>query len=143
MRNTMRPKFLFSIIGFVAVFAVILAMLTIGFIPLSADANINPQAGVQHVTVEPVEVQVDAGAFIPTAEPLASQVTPSQNDPSDGLSLLKSRCARCHTTQSLIQIKKSNAEWEKALANMEAMGVHLDESEKVILIDYIATADTP
>lgn len=143
----MRPKYLFSIISIVAVFAVILVMLAIGFIPLSADTKSNLQAGVRDVTVEPVEVQADSGAFIPTAEPLASQMAPSRDGQSqDGLSqggpaLLKSRCARCHTTQSLTQIKKSTAEWEKALAKMESMGVHLDENEKNILIDYLAAAD--
>lgn len=145
----MRPKYLFSIISIVAVFAVILVMLAIGFIPLSADAKTNPQAGVRDVTVETVEVQADSGAFTPTAEPLASQMAPSRDGPSqdgisqDGSSLLKIRCARCHTTQSLIQIEKSKAEWVKALAKMESIGVQLDENEKNILIDYLAVADKP
>jgi hypothetical protein len=40
-----------------------------------------------------------------------------------------------------MQIKKPRAEWEKTLAQMEAMGVHLDNSEKAVLLDYLALAD--
>ncbi len=136
----MRPKYLFTIIGFVTAIAVILVMLAIGFIPLDPFTKINPQSGARDVPVESVEVQDDGGAFISsTIEPPANEVTLLQ----DGPSLLESHCARCHSTQRITHIKKSYAEWEKALAQMEAMGVHLDESEKVVLLNYLAAADKP
>jgi hypothetical protein len=136
----MRPKYLFITISFVTAIAVILVMLATGFIPLDTFTKINPQSGARDVPVESVEVQDDAGAFISsTIEPPATQVTLLQ----DGPSLLESHCARCHSTQRITKIKKSYAEWEKALAQMEAMGVHLDESEKVVLLNYLAAADKP
>jgi hypothetical protein len=136
----MRPKYLFTTIGFLTAIAVILVMLSKGFIPLSTFTKVNPQSGGRDVPVESVEVQDDAGVLITsTIEPPATQVTLLQ----DGSSLLESHCARCHSTQKITQIKKSYAEWERALAQMEGMGVHLDESEKVVLLNYLAAAGKP
>jgi hypothetical protein len=136
----MRPRYIFATIGFVTVFVVILVMLTAGFIPPGPVTKISTQTGPRNVSVESAEVQVDAGAsHSSTPEPLASPVTPKQ----DGPSLLESHCAQCHITRSLEQIKKSHAEWETTLAKMEAMGVHLNESEKVVLFEYLAVTDKP
>jgi hypothetical protein len=37
--------------------------------------------------------------------------------------------------------KKSRSGWEKTLEQMEALGVHLEDTEKAILLDYLATSD--
>jgi cytochrome c5 len=136
----MRPKYLFTTISFVLVFAVVLVMLAIGFIPLRGGNQADSQSDAREVTVERVDVQIAASTYIPsTTEPLVSETASRQ----DGPSLLESHCAQCHNTQSLEQTKKSYAEWEKTLSHMETMGVHLDESEKVVLIKYLAVTDNP
>jgi hypothetical protein len=134
----MRPRYIFATIGSVAVFFVILVMLAAGFIPPDAISKRSSQSAVNSRTPDSAEVQVDAGTpQFSTPEPLATPVALEQ----DGPSLLKSRCAQCHITRSLEQIKKSQAEWETTLAKMETMGVHLDEAEKVVLVEYLAAAD--
>jgi cytochrome c5 len=137
----MRPRYIFATIGFASVFVVILIMLAAGFIPPDAVSKMISKSAVMSRTPEPVEIQVDAGAFhssTPTAS-LASSLAPEQ----DGPSLLESHCAQCHTTQRLGHIKKSQTEWETTLAQMEAIGVHLTENEKVVLLNYLSTAGKP
>ena len=90
--------------------------------------------------MEHVAVQIDAGALVSTTtEPVASQAAPMQ----DGLELLKTHCAQCHVTAWFDQIEKPRAEWEEALARMEAMGVQLSDTEKDVLLNYLAVADKP
>jgi cytochrome c5 len=122
----------------ITIFAVIQVLLAACSTPPSTVAQTNSLSDVGDALVERVEVQADAGGLISaTTEPVTPQVTPLQ----DGLSLLESRCTQCHIAQWLMQIKKPRAKWEKTLAQMEAMGVHLDNSEKAVLLDYLALAD--
>ena len=86
------------------------------------------------------EVQDGTGAPVSTAiEPAAPQERPKK----DGTALLESHCAKCHLVKWLQQIKKPPGEWEKTLAQMEAMGVHLQDAEKVDLLNYLTDADKP
>jgi hypothetical protein len=39
----------------------------------------------------------------------------------------------------LEQIVQPRSDWEEELAEMEGFGVRLDEAEKAILLDYLAT----
>jgi cytochrome c5 len=134
----MRLRYLFTTISFVIVFAVVLVMLAIGFIPLSAGNQINSQSNIRNVPVERVDVRITAGATISsTTEPLVFQAASLQ----DGSSLLESHCAQCHNTKSLEKTKKSYAEWKKTLSHMETMGVHLNDSEKVDLLNYLTATD--
>lgn len=136
----MRPKYLFITISFVMVLAVVLVMLAIGFIPLRGGNQINPQPEARGAPVEHVDVQIATSTFIPsTKAPPVSQKVSLQ----DGPSLLESHCAQCHPTQGLEKTQKSYAEWEKSLSHMETMGVHLDESEKTILLKYLAVTANP
>jgi hypothetical protein len=85
-------------------------------------------------------VEVQAGDSTPnpsTREPVASQLVPL----SDASSLIANHCRRCHTEDSLKQIKKTPAEWEEALAMMKWMGVRLTDAERITLIEYLAFPD--
>lgn len=138
IKHTMRPKYLFTTISFVMVIAVVLVMLAIGFIPLRGANQVDSQSDVRDAPMEHVNIQIATSTIIPsTRVPLASQSVSLQ----DGPSLLERHCAQCHPTQGLEKTQKSYAEWEKTLSHMETMGVHLDESEKTILLKYLAVTD--
>ena len=124
----------------VAVTSVFILLIAVGFLPPSpVDQTVTP-INVQDPLVERVDPKVDAGASnSPATEPAVSQVTPLQ----DGQSLLESYCTQCHLAQLLEEVNKSRSDWEKTLAQMESMGVHLDDAEKVILLDYLAGAARP
>jgi hypothetical protein len=61
----------------------------------------------------------------------------------DGGSILEAHCSQCHLVESLIQINKTPTEWEGVLQQMEMMGVHLAETEKASLLDYLTAAEKP
>jgi hypothetical protein len=92
----------------------------------------------QEMLREYASVQVDARESAPEVK-----VTTTTQEMSliDGRSILENNCAECHLVQSLLQIKKSRTEWEGALQQMELIGIHLNETEKVVLLDYIATIE--
>lgn len=58
--------------------------------------------------------------------------------PLDGPALLQAKCTRCHVISFFDEMKKTRSEWEWALKMMRVMGVKLEDSEKKILIDYLA-----
>lgn len=123
---------------FGAVFAVILVLLASCSAPANSATPVDTPPDVRDVLVEDVASQVDAGARVSaTTEPATSQATPMQ----DGLALLKSHCSGCHVIAWFDQIEKPRAEWEKVIDKMEAMGVRLSDTEKDILVDYLAVAE--
>lgn len=74
-----------------------------------------------------------------TPESAESLVIPQE----DGLKLLNTHCSKCHVTSKLLPLKKSRADWEMALAQMETLGVRLTGEERSILIDYLLSAANP
>jgi hypothetical protein len=136
----MRPRHLSIPFIFGAVFAVILVLLASCSIPPNSATQVDSPNDVQDALVEHVAVQGDPGAIVSaTMEPAASQAIPVP----DGPALLKTHCVRCHVITSLDQIEKPRNEWENALARMEAMGVNLSDTEKEVLLNYLAVADQP
>jgi hypothetical protein len=136
----MRPRYFLVTVLTKAIFIFILVLLAACSSHSNNVAQINAPSGVPEALVESVEVQIDDGALISsTPETVVSQVTALE----DGPSLLERHCARCHLVQKLQQTKKPRAEWEKTLAQMEAMGVRLEAAEKVNLLDYLTVADKP
>lgn len=134
----MRPKDLFVTIIVNAVFAAILALLTSCSMPKNTATQTVSPGDVRDALAEQVAFQVDTGTVVSTAErPVAPQDMPVQS----GLSLLKSHCAGCHLPAWIDQIEKPRAEWEGILERMEAMGVHLSDTENDVLLDYLAVAD--
>ena len=136
----MRSKSLFKTMISVITFAVILVLLAACSGASSGATQINATSDIQVTPITRVEAQLDSGTPVPAAIELAtSQVPPIQN----GTALLERHCAKCHLVQSLQQIKKPRSEWEKILAQMEGMGLHLDDNEKVDLLNYLTVADQP
>jgi len=135
----MRPRYLLIIILTAFIFIVIFVQRSTVSQSRGLSPPITPKTD-QVALVERVEDQVDATPFITaTPEPVLIQAASQK----DGPTLLESHCARCHTIQSLTQIKKSRPEWQNALAKMEALGVHLDDNEKIILLEYLELANQP
>jgi len=120
---------------------VILVLFATGSIPFGTVSPTDSPSGVQDVPVERLKEQSEAMAIISTtvAEPDVIQAQSQQ----DGPSLLRSHCARCHSTQWLEQIKESRSEWEGNLSQMERMDVRLSDTEKAILLDYLASNNVP
>jgi len=61
----------------------------------------------------------------------------------DGLTLLNTHCSKCHVTSKLLQLKKSRADWEMTLAQMETLGVRLTGEERSILLNNLLSAANP
>lgn len=136
----MRPRFTPVPVILITVFIAIFVLLAACSTSPSAVTQTDAPSAVRSDTVGLAEVQGGAGALISTAtDPAASQETPT----TDGTALLERHCAKCHLVQWIQQIKKSPGEWEKTLAQMEGMGVHLQDAEKVELLNYLTTANRP
>ena len=136
----MRPGKFFITIIFNLVFAVFLAV--------QASCATAPSIATQTVSTPDardalmghVASQADAGELVSTIkEPDAVQGTPMQ----DGLKLLTTHCAGCHATTWFDKIEKPRAEWDLVLERMKSLGVQLSNTEKDILLDYLAIADKP
>jgi mono/diheme cytochrome c family protein len=117
---------------------IIVAFLVAILVLLSGGTQINSAAGLMDDPQETVTIEAGERISI-TSKPVESLVSSRE----DGRSLLESHCAKCHLTQGLKQLKKSRSEWEVTLAQMEALGAHLNDAEKAILIDYLASAENP
>lgn len=71
-----------------------------------------------------------------------TQVVQSPQLP-DGQSLFGSYCTQCHIAPLLENSKKTRDDWEAVLAQMEEMGLSIEENEKEILLDYLTRAGKP
>ncbi len=136
----MRSSNFFITIIFDAVFVAILAMQASCTVPPSTGTQIDSPPDAQDALTEHTVSQADTGELVFTIrEPDAVQGTPLL----DGLTLLKSNCTMCHVPEWFDQIEKSPAEWEAILERMKLLGVQLSDTEKDILLDYLAAADKP
>jgi cytochrome c5 len=108
------------------------------FTPPETVASANPPSAATKGQVDKVEVQDKPGTLVSgTTETLPlSQATPAP----DGSAILEDRCARCHAAQWLAEIEGSRLEWEKVLVRMEMKGLRLSDTEKDVLLDYLAAA---
>ena len=82
---------------------------------------------------------IDSSLSIKDTTPVVNQETSLQ----DGASLLKIRCARCHTVELIKQTNQTRDEWGNTLVQMEKMGVTLSDDKKIVLIDYLTGVDKP
>lgn len=136
----MRPRYSSVPVIFVTIFIANFVLLAACSMSPSTVTQTDAPSAVRSDSVGLAESQADAGALISTAaEPAAPQETPI----NDGTALLERHCAKCHLVQQLQQIEKPPSEWEKTLAQMEGMGVHLEDAEKVDLLNYLTAADKP
>jgi len=136
----MRSRKFFVTSNISIIFAAILILLAACSNPSRTVSRTNLPSDAREELAKGVETQTGAGAFVSaTKEVAAFSGTPMP----DGPSLLEKHCARCHAGQFLEQINKPRTEWEKTLAQMESMGVQMDDSDKVELINYLAAAQEP
>lgn len=136
----MRQRRLFTIVIFSIAFLANLVLLTsCGNIPVT-DSQSDPRANEQEQVDARAVAQFDASVRLPEGN--ATAIT-QETSTIDGRSILESSCSQCHLVESLLQVKKSRTDWEGALQQMEMMGVHLSDTEKVSLLDYLATAEAP
>jgi hypothetical protein len=106
----------------------------------STTTQIKVPVNDQKMLREYASVQVDARESAPEVN---VTTTTQKMSLIDGRSIIENNCARCHLVQSLLQSKKSRTEWEGALQQMELMGIHLNVTERVVLLDYLATKEEP
>jgi hypothetical protein len=138
MKKKMRLRYSSVPVIIVSVFIANFLQLAACSMSPNAVTQTDAPSAVRSDTVGLADVQDGTGALISTATaPAAPQDTPK----NDGTALLERHCAKCHLVQWLQQIKKPPSEWEKTLAQMEAMGVHLEDAEKVDLLKYLTAAD--
>lgn len=69
-------------------------------------------------------------------------VTPSPGV-ADGLTLLNTRCTRCHNLTRVVSAKKTAAEWAKTVSRMIQNGAKLTSDEQKVLVDYLAKTYHP
>ena len=135
-RHTLRRGYLSVTFLFVTISAVILGIRATGSIPTYTGPPTTPTERV--TPAERGEVQAYPGRLISTpTEPAVTHKTRQR----DGLAILESHCTQCHQPEWILQVEKPRTAWEKTLELMGAMGVHLDDSEKDILLNYLAIAD--
>lgn len=129
MKNITYLRFLFF-----TIIVVVHSLLIAYSIPASAIHTMNSTPSQQGATEKHGEMQTDSDEPNLTAQ---ESTTVKASSLQNGLSILESRCAQCHTPQWLKKTKKTQTEWEITLAQMERIGVHLSDTEKDILIDYL------
>jgi hypothetical protein len=125
---------------FTLAFIIILTPLAACTTSRSTASKIGVQGGGQVALNDHALVQFDAREIAPE---VSVTITTQEISEKDGLTILVNNCTQCHLVQSLLQIKKSRIGWEEALGKMEAMGIHLSETEKITLLDYLATNEEP
>jgi hypothetical protein len=123
----------------VVIFVFIIVLIPACSVHPSTVAQINSPYGGGELAVQ-LDPEANSGAIdsaIPETD-ATSVITPQ-----DGPSLLASRCTQCHLAMQYEQIKKSRTAWEKTLMQMEAMGLQLSDTERIVLLDYLADVDDP
>ncbi|HNS50606.1 MAG TPA: cytochrome c [Anaerolineae bacterium] len=63
---------------------------------------------------------------------------PSQPSPADGAALLQERCSSCHSLSKATNEAHTQAEWEQIVSTMIGKGAILTDSEKDVLVEYLA-----
>jgi len=134
----MQTRFISTIIYLALIFAVVFLLLFVNSIPASGVVPTNSVSTVQDGPAKRAEVPTEVDELDTNAIGPAS---PKLETLPDGQSLLATHCTRCHLAQKLEQTEKSRTEWEQTLAQMERIGVHLSDSEKVVLLDYLSVND--
>lgn len=95
------------------------------------------------VTVAAAGWLAACGGPTPTEPPAEEQETPAEPPPGGGAMLLEERCAGCHTLDRVVQAQKSGEEWEQTVDRMIGRGASLNESERAVLIEYLAATYRP
>ena len=83
--------------------------------------------------------------FLLAGSPVSSQQSDTRQqtvakgpEAGDGASLVESKCSVCHGTDKVKKAKKDRNGWENTVNRMISKGAQLTETEKKVLIDYLA-----
>jgi len=136
----MRNKSWQNNLVYTLVFIMILASLASCTTTSATASPIEAQGSDQEALNDQALVQFDVREKAPE---VSVTITAQEISIKEGSTILENTCSQCHVVKSLLQIKKSRIGWEEALAQMETMGVHLNETEKITLLDYLATNEEP
>jgi hypothetical protein len=138
MKEPIRARHYFVTISTVSILIVILMLIFSASIPPRSIPQRNLPSDAWNLPEKRGEALVNPNSLVSvTTEPDGSQTSQQP----DGSSLLQRHCTQCHMAQWLEGVQKSLPEWEATLARMERNGVLLSETEKNILLDYLATTD--
>ena len=73
--------------------------------------------------------------------------SPSSNSSSGvaltGEELLNQRCSVCHSTSQVTRRRETAQQWDDIVSQMIRRGAELNDSEKKILVDYLAKTYAP
>ena len=134
----MRTRAVSTMIIFASIFSLSAVLLFAYSNPANNVVATDSTSSFQDKGVEYPKIPTDFVEFDST-QPIP--VRPNSDSIPDGPSIIASRCTKCHAAQLLNQTEKQRAEWELTLAQMDRMGVHLSDSEKDILLDYLTASD--
>jgi mono/diheme cytochrome c family protein len=71
---------------------------------------------------------------------LIAACSDSKTAVADGPTLLKTRCASCHSPERGLMTNKTRAEWEQTVDKMIEKGVKVSGAEKTVLVEYLAAS---
>ncbi len=80
-----------------------------------------------------------------SSEPSSAPATTISGGTStlDGAALLQERCTVCHTADRITQAQKSADQWDSTVSRMVNKGAQLTDSEKAVLVEYLAATYGP
>lgn len=105
--------------------------------------------GAQLVGDEPdVLTRYLAASFGPDAPPVqplpspgrAADVDAQLLPPGDGRELVLSACVACHDLEPIVTVRRSEADWQRSIAQMIQLGVNLMGDEVQLLTQYLTDA---
>ena len=124
----------------VTAFVAALVLFAAKSIPASTTPPPKTESGVQGVQPKSSEIPTEIGSLsLSTKAPTSSPEMALQEGPL----LLETRCTQCHSLETVLQVTKTRAEWEKTLSKMESLNVNISDSEKKVLLDYLTSVDDP
>jgi hypothetical protein len=117
-----------------------IGLLAANSIPAGAFPFSKTKSEVQDLRTERTEVPAGVGSStLPTQAPTASPKAALQEGPL----ILQARCTQCHSLEKIQQAKKTRAEWEQTLSEMESYNAKISDAEKKVLLDYLSPVNHP
>jgi mono/diheme cytochrome c family protein len=85
-------------------------------------------------------VTIDVGR---NGAPASSPTSPSEAQPIEPPAPFKSACLACHQDDVIRQQRLTRAQWDAELTKMIGWGARVNEQERALLLDYLATSFPP
>lgn len=78
-----------------------------------------------------------------SSQPTQAPVSAGGASAADGQTLMNTRCSVCHSTDRIMQAKKTPDQWDQTVTRMISHGAQLTDAEKTVLVDYLAKTYGP